>query len=70
MKTKLLSLFVASMLSAAACADPVMTQQVTTQKPEPAVSEAAQIDVANNFAAGECSVVCPLPNLAANDNNK
>ena len=67
MKTILLSLFVASMLSAAACADPVMPQQVTSQE---RASEAAQSDVANNFAAGECSVVCPLPNLAANDINK
>ena len=63
MKTKLLSLFAASMLFTVACADPAMNEQLTLQQPDQPTAEAANVDISKNLDAGECSVVCPLPNL-------
>lgn len=69
MKTKLLSLFAASILFTVACADPAVIGQIAPQQPGQPVAETANVDVSQNLEAGECSVVCPLPNLATVDSN-
>ena len=61
MKTKLLSLFAASMLFIVARADPVVIGQETLQQPDQPVSETASVDLSPKHGGGECSVICPLP---------
>ena len=70
MKTRMVSLFVASILSVIACADPAMVEKVDSQELQSVVTEAAQVDEIKNFSSGQCSVVCSLPDLASNDNKK
>ena len=69
MSIKLLPLCLASMLFAAAYADPVAIRQITSQLSDRPVSEAANVDVSIDLEGGECSVVCPLPNLTTADSD-